>query len=93
VGDGAQVEILVYWSLRDSCKMSFEHASRVGWLPGWQRTEDGCRVALLVPVDPFRGHLDDLGRAVDTESYQRPDLNDRRHPCRGEHSSNQANRS
>jgi DNA phosphorothioation-dependent restriction protein DptH len=50
------------------------NVARVGWLPGWRRTAEGSQVALFLPIDPFRAHLDDLGRSVGVESSQRPDL-------------------
>jgi DNA phosphorothioation-dependent restriction protein DptH len=32
------------------------------------------QLALLIPVDPFRGYVEDLTRALGRSSYQRPDL-------------------
>jgi len=39
-----------------------------------QKSQEAVEIALLVPVDPFKGYLDDLTRAVSKESKKRPDL-------------------
>lgn len=44
------------------------------WLPSWSRTASGSRLIMVLPVDPYRAHLDDLGRALDKDSAHRPDL-------------------
>ena len=47
-------------------------------LPVIEGTEDDARLAIVVPIDPFRGYLGDLTRALRTErrdsSLSRPDL-------------------
>lgn len=37
-------------------------------------TSEDAIITMVVPVDPFRGYLDDLGRAIKKGSLQRPDL-------------------
>jgi DNA phosphorothioation-dependent restriction protein DptH len=52
---------------------------RVGQSPGSLLPvlrQEGSKTELLVlvPIDPFRGYIDDLARAVGQKSFQRPDL-------------------
>lgn len=42
--------------------------------PVWVETEIGTTIVLVVPVDPFKGYLEDLTRAIKKASNQRPDL-------------------
>lgn len=39
-----------------------------------QDAPDDVQLGLLVPVDPFKGYIEDLGKALSRNSYQRPDL-------------------
>lgn len=57
--------------LQDEFRGQPGHAA---WLPGWGRTAGGSRIAMVLPVDPYRAYLDDLGGAVKRESAKRPDL-------------------
>jgi DNA phosphorothioation-dependent restriction protein DptH len=43
-------------------------------LPVLEASDSTMQVSLLIPVDPFRGYIDDLGRALGRESYRRPDF-------------------
>ena len=57
--------------LQDAFRLSGESG---GLLPVLEE-EDGTKtIALIIPVDPFRGYLDDLQRAVKQPQLLRPDL-------------------
>lgn len=43
-------------------------------VPVMTETDEASVVTLIIPVDPFRGYLDDLSRAIKKSSLQRPDL-------------------
>jgi len=43
-------------------------------LPAVFTNEAGARLTIVVPVDPFRGYLECLGRALGQAEFQRPDL-------------------
>jgi DNA phosphorothioation-dependent restriction protein DptH len=43
-------------------------------LPSLVETELETRLVLVIPIDPFRGYLDDLSHAAGKTSNQRPDL-------------------
>jgi DNA phosphorothioation-dependent restriction protein DptH len=52
-----------------------ESGTSGGLLPILLEGEDGThQIVLVIPVDPFRGYLDDLQRALRLGSIQRPDL-------------------
>lgn len=43
-------------------------------LPVIETVEQGARINLVIPVDPFQGYLDDLNGALNTPTFRRPDL-------------------
>ncbi|MFO1325430.1 MAG: ATP-binding protein [Burkholderiales bacterium] len=43
-------------------------------LPVWRELGDRSDIALVIPVDPFRGYIEDLTRALAKPKNQRPDL-------------------
>lgn len=43
-------------------------------LPPVGQCAPDVQVTLLVPIDPFRGYIEDLARSLDRPTYQRPDL-------------------
>ncbi|MFN8517763.1 MAG: hypothetical protein U0841_35350 [Chloroflexia bacterium] len=47
---------------------------RGGLLPIIKSDGDAHEIALVVPVDPFRGYLQDLARSLGHSSLQRPDI-------------------
>lgn len=49
-------------------------ASSLGLLPTLVESELGTQLLLVIPIDPFKGYLDDLTHAVGKASNQRPDL-------------------
>ena len=51
-----------------------EVATDSSLFPIIEKKHDLVEIALLVPIDPFKGYLDDLTRAVSKESNKRPDL-------------------
>lgn len=48
--------------------------SDAGLLVPWRREGDIEELALVIPVDPFQGYLDDLAKALKRPSLHRPDL-------------------
>ncbi len=57
--------------LQDSFRLTGEPD---GILPILTENDETRTVALIIPVDPFRGYLDDLQRALKTPQLLRPDL-------------------
>ncbi len=45
-----------------------------GLLPTLQVSDDATTLCLIIPVDPFRGYVDDLQRALEGKPTLRPDL-------------------
>ena len=53
----------------------FRTTETIGSLvPVMTETDESSVATLIIPVDPFRGYLDDLSRAIKKSSLQRPDL-------------------
>ncbi|SDD97211.1 hypothetical protein SAMN04488509_11230 [Aquimonas voraii] len=48
--------------------------SGAGLLTPWRREGDIEELALVIPVDPFQGYLDDLAKALKRPTLHRPDL-------------------
>ncbi len=57
--------------LQDSFRASSKDG---GLLPPWSEGGGLHHIALVIPVDPFRRHLDDIAKAIKKPSMQRPDL-------------------
>jgi hypothetical protein len=57
--------------LQDSFRVS---GSDSGLLAPWAKVGDEDEIALVIPVDPFQGYLDDLAKALKRPTLHRPDL-------------------
>jgi hypothetical protein len=45
-----------------------------GLVAPWAKVDEGDEIALVIPVDPFQGYLDDLAKALKRPNLHRPDL-------------------
>ena len=57
--------------LQDSFRTTDANA---GLLAPWRKEGETEEIALVIPVDPFQGYLDDLAKALKRPSLHRPDL-------------------
>jgi DNA phosphorothioation-dependent restriction protein DptH len=58
--------------LQDTFQVSAE--ARNSLFPVWTEAGEDAEIVLVIPIDPFQGYLDDLGRAIKKNTMHRPDL-------------------
>lgn len=71
-GATGDLGLLVATRLLQDCFRTAE--SSAGLLVPWRKEGETEEIALVIPVDPFQGYLDDLGKALKRPSLHRPDL-------------------
>lgn len=58
--------------LQDTFQVSA--TARESLLRVWAETGEDAEIVLVIPIDPFKGYLEDLGRAIKKNTMHRPDL-------------------